>query len=216
MFAGFDVSSAKDTYAFLKGRHFDVTHPHPSQWSKEGETKPPPPRWFIVSFAEKPAAGTVPFVLPIFFIQYLHDEPRDQKVHDAAIRHPNTALGVHAVWFAVNDPQASLRLLSDAGFTASGGTVKLFDVKGPEINAGNGVLSLLSGKDKRGEPARYLANHDEGIVAVSVQVSDLQVAKVKVESALHMELKTYNGAFGKSFLLPASHAHGLWIEMFER
>jgi hypothetical protein len=216
MFAGLDVSSAKETYAFLRGRHFEATDPNPSHWSKEGETKPPPTRWFTVHFSEKPNAGMVSFVLPIFFIEYLNDKPSDQKAHEAAIRQPNTALGIHAVWFAVNDSQAELRSLREAGFAESGRTVKLFDVQGPEVRAGNGVLALLDSGDKRREPARYLVNHEEGIIAISVQVSDLQAAKDSVESALHTKLKTYKGSFGDAFVIPASYAHGLWIEMFEQ
>jgi hypothetical protein len=125
-------------------------------------------------------------------------------------------LGIHAVWFAVNDSHAELRSLSEAGFSESGRTAKLFDVQGPEVRAGNGVLALLDSGDKRREPARYLVNHEEGIIAISVQVSDLQASKDSVESALHTKLKTYKGSFGDSFLIPASYAHGLWIEMFEQ
>jgi 4-hydroxyphenylpyruvate dioxygenase-like putative hemolysin len=50
---------------------------------------------------------------------------------------------------------------------------------------------LLASRRKDDEVAKYLSDHDDGILAVSIEVSDLKAAKAAAESASHRKLKTY-------------------------
>ena len=63
--------------------------------------------------------------------------------------HPNTAMGIHAVWFAVHDTEAQLRTLRDAGLEAGESReAKSLGAHGREVKAGQGVLLLLESSDK--------------------------------------------------------------------
>jgi 4-hydroxyphenylpyruvate dioxygenase-like putative hemolysin len=103
--------------------------------------------------------------------------------------HPNTAMGIHAVWFAVHDAEAQLRTLRGAGFEV-GDEGEFLGAHGREVKAGQGVLLLLESSDKNGVLAKYLSDHDEGIIAFSIEVTDLGKARQPTKS-----------------IAPASHGH---------
>jgi hypothetical protein len=83
------------------------------------------------------------------------------------------------------------------------------------VKAGQGVLLLPESSDKNGVLAKYLSDHDEGIIALSIEVTDLGKARQLAESGTGRKLETYKGFYGTSFLLPPEVTHGLWIEMFQ-
>jgi hypothetical protein len=70
MFLGIDVSSAKAAAHYLKAHNFAVKGPDPGSLMKEGETTPPPPMWYDVTTADKPAANKQRFTIPIFLVEY--------------------------------------------------------------------------------------------------------------------------------------------------
>jgi hypothetical protein len=86
---------------------------------------------------------------------------------------------------------------------------------GREVKAGHGVLLPLESSDKNSLLTKYLSDHDEGIMGLSVEVADLSKARQLAESATGRKLETYKGFYGTSFLLPPEVTHGLWIEMFQ-
>jgi 4-hydroxyphenylpyruvate dioxygenase-like putative hemolysin len=130
--------------------------------------------------------------------------------------HPNTAMGIHAVWFAVHDTEAQLRTLHDAGLEAGESREATFlSAHGREVKAGQGVLLLLESSDKNGLLTKYLTDHDEGIMGLSIEVADLSKARQLAESGRGRKLETYKGFYGTSFLLPPEVTHGVWIEMFQ-
>lgn len=216
MFLGIDVSSAKAAADYLKAHNFDVTGPDPGSIMKEGETTPPPPMWYDVSTADKPAANKKAFTIPIFLVEYLSSSWKDKARAEGRMDHPNTALGIHAVWFAVHDADAQLRTLSDAGFEASESReAKFLSAHGREVKAGHGVLVLLESSDKNGLLTKYLSDHDEGIIGLSIEVADLVKARQLAESGTGRKLETYKGFYGTSFLLPPEITHGVWTEMFQ-
>ena len=216
MFLGIDVSSARAAADYLKAHNFDVDGPNPGSIMKEGETTPPPPMWYDVSTADKPAANKKAFTIPIFLIEYLSSSWKDKARAEGRMDHPNTALGIHAVWFAVHDADAQLRTLSDAGFeVGESREAKFLNAHGREVKAGQGVLVLLESSDQNGLLTKYLSDHDEGIVGLSIEVSDLPKARQLAESGTGRKLETYKGFYGTSFLLPPEITHGVWTEMFQ-
>ena len=53
--------------------------------------------------------------------------------------HPNTAMGIHAVWFAVHDAEEQLRTLRDAGLeVGETRAAKFLSARGREVKAGQG------------------------------------------------------------------------------
>jgi len=130
--------------------------------------------------------------------------------------HPNTATGIHAVWFAVHDAEAQLRALRDAGLeVGESREAKFLGAHGREVKAGQGMLLLLESGDKNSAITKYLSDHDEGIIGLSVEVADLGKARQSAESGTGRKLETYKGFYGTSFLLPPEVTHGVWIEMFQ-
>jgi len=225
MFLGIDVSSAKAAADYLKARNFDVSGLIPGSVMKEGETTPPPPMWYSVLPADEPAAGKKGIILPIFFIEYVSSERREKSRAAGEMDQPNTAMGIHAVWFAVHDTQAQLRTLRDAGLeSGEAREARFLSAHGREVKAGQGVLLLLESSDKSGPLTEYLSEHknwidgwphDEGTIGLSIEVADLSKARQLAESGTGRKLETYKGFYGMSFLLPREVTHGVWIEMFQ-
>ena len=216
MFLGIDVSSAKAAADYLKAHNFDVKGPDPGSIMKEGETTPPPPMWYDVSTADKPAANKEGFTIPIFLVEYLSTSWKDKARAEGRMDHPNTAMGIHAAWFAVHDTQAQLRVLRDAGFeVGESREAKFLNAHGREVKAGRGALLLLESSDKDGLLTKYLSDHDEGIIGLSIEVSDLDKAHQLAESGTGKKLETYKGFYGTSFLLSPEVTHGVWLEMFQ-
>jgi catechol 2,3-dioxygenase-like lactoylglutathione lyase family enzyme len=216
MFLGIDVSSAKAAADYLKARNFDVNDPDPGSIMKEGETTPPPPMWYSVSPADKPAADKKAMTLPIFWIEYVSAERREKRRAEGQMEHPNTAIGIHAVWFAVHDAEAQSRTLRDAGLEdGESREVKFLGAHGREVKAGQGALALLESSDKNSLLTKFLSDHDEGIIGLSIEVADLGKARRLAESGTGRKLETYKGFYGTSFLLPPEVTHGVWIEMFQ-
>jgi hypothetical protein len=94
------------------------------------------------------------------------------------------------------------------------------------VKAGQGVLLLLESSNKDGLLAKYLSDQvgpkgrcncpsDEGIIGLSIEVSDLGKARHLAESSTGRKLETYKGFYGTSFLLPPEVTHGVWMEMFQ-
>jgi len=217
MFLGLNVSSAKAAAGYLKTQNFDVEGPDPGSIMKEGETKPPPPMWYYVSTADKPAPNKLGFTVPIFLVEYLSSDWYDEARKEGRTKHPNTAIDLHAVWFAVHDLKAQLRTLRAAGFEADESRdAQLFGARGRELKAGSGTMILLESSDKSSVLQKYLSNHDEGIIAFSVEVSNLSKAQQMAEAVTGSKINIYKGTYGQSFLLSPDVTHGVWLEMFQR
>jgi catechol 2,3-dioxygenase-like lactoylglutathione lyase family enzyme len=216
MFLGIEVSSAKAAADYLKAHNFDVTGPDPGSIMKEGETTPPPPMWYGVSTADKPAANKKRFNIPFFLVEYLSTAWLGKHRAAGEMDHPNTAMGIHAVWFAVHDAEAQLRTLRDAGLeVGESREAKFLGAHGREVKAGQGVLLLLESSDKNGLLTKYLSDHDEGIIGLSIEVADLGKARQLAESGTGRKLETYKGSYGTSFMLPPEVTHEVWMEMFQ-
>ena len=216
VFLGLNVSSAKVAASYLKTQNFDVEGPDPGSRTKEGETKPPP-QWYLLSTADKPAPNKLGISVPIFFIEYLSKDRYDRARKEGRMEHPNTAIGIHAVWFAVHDLKSHLRTLHDAGFEADESRdVQLLGAHGRELKAGSGAMILLESSDKSSVLQKYLSDHDEGIIALSVEVSDLSKARTIAESVTGSKIDIYKGTYGQSFLLSPDVTHGVWLEMSQR
>jgi len=220
MFLGINVSSAAAAADYLTAHGFEVTRPFPGSSMEEGETTLPPPMWYSVAPNDMPALKKG-VILPVFFIEYVSAEWREKRRAAGDMNHPNTAMGIHAVWFAVHDTEAQLGALRVAGFeSGEAREMKSLGAHGWEVKAGQGVLLLLQPSDNNGVISKYLSDqtnwidgYDEGVIGVSIEVADLSKARQLAESGTGRKLETYNGFYGKSFLLPPEVTHGVWIEM---
>ncbi|MGH8199814.1 MAG: VOC family protein, partial [Steroidobacteraceae bacterium] len=122
MYFGLSVSSAKDTAEGLKARNFNVEGPTPGSVMSERDTTPPPPQWYSVDPADKPAVGKRAIALPMFFIEYL-PAPNDHRKPSDRSRQSNGVVGVRAIWVGVHDLIGALAAMSEQGFGAPGRSV---------------------------------------------------------------------------------------------
>jgi len=53
-------------------------------------------------------------------------------------------------------------------------------------------------------------------MGVSLEVGRLPTARSLLEKNTQRKFASYSGSYGKSILIPAELAHGLWIEMFQK
>jgi hypothetical protein len=216
-----ETSSAKGAAAYLKAHNFEVKISEWPRVMKEGETKPSPAQYYSVSTPDTPSGSKQVFMLWIWLIEHVSPE-RPAKLaarrEQGLMVHPNTAQRLHSVWFAVRDLDASLRNLQDAGLE-SGETreAKFLVAKGREVKAGNGCMLLLRSIDQNGVLDTFLRDHDDGsIIAVSIEVADLNKARSWVEGHSGHKLEPYKGHYGQSILIPPDLTHGVWMELFQR
>jgi len=222
IYLGLATSSAKDAAGYLKAHSFEAVLSGEESPTKEGQPKQPPPPYYYVSISDKPSGEKQPFMLSnvLFFIEYVSSERPGRLAalrEQGMMAHPNTALRIHSVWFAVRNLDAQLRNLRDASFE-SGETreAKFLGASGREVKAGNGCMLLLRSSNQRGVLNTFLQDHDDGsIIGVSIEVSDLNKARSWVEGHSGHKLEPHNGFYGQSIMIPPDVTHGIWMEMFE-
>ena len=76
-------------------------------------------------------------------------------------------------------------------------------------------MVLLESSDKSSVLQKYLSDHDEGVIGLSVEVSDLSKAQ-RIAESVSSKIELYKGAYGQSFLLSPEVTHGVWLELFQR
>jgi catechol 2,3-dioxygenase-like lactoylglutathione lyase family enzyme len=217
MFLGLATSSAKDAADYLKAHNFEVFLFGEESVKKEGETKPSPPLAHFIIISHEPTKNIRAFTLPIFPLEYVSQHLDDIR-EDRMMIHPNTALRLHSVWFAVRDLDSQLGTIQQAGLEP-GDTreAKFLGGKGREVKAGHGCLLLLQSTDENGLLNTFLSNRDDGeIIGVSIEVSDLNKARSWVEGHSGRKLEPSDGFYGRSILIPPDLTHGVWMELFRR
>jgi catechol 2,3-dioxygenase-like lactoylglutathione lyase family enzyme len=203
---GLSVSSAQQTADALRARNFDVTGPTGSSLILEGSKDVQRALWQTVAIT-KPV---LPFQ-PLFFIQYAPRETRSRPSE-----HQNTAVDVHSVWIVVKDLETATKGYGALGLRPGRKQrMPQLAAKGREISAGQGVILLLQATDTKGPLASYVAQHGEGVIGMSIEVRDLQIARSLLRSSTKQELNPYNGPYGKSVFVPPAFTHGVWIELFQ-
>ena len=207
------VSSAERTAKFLRERRLDVSDPGARTITTRGAKDLPPPTAWAVTF-NKP-------VLPadsIGFVQFAAREERIQRaIASGKTQHANTAKRIAAVWIVVPDLKAAIKAFESTGLPAGDSrTFSELGAVGREILAGSGRIVLLEPKGKTGKAASFLAERGEGIMGLSLEVASLETARTLLEKNTKQPFPPYSGPYGKSILVSAEVAHGVWIEMFQK
>jgi catechol 2,3-dioxygenase-like lactoylglutathione lyase family enzyme len=209
VFLGLATSSAKGAADHLKTRNFQAYLVVDDPFN-------------YVHISHEPSGEEQAFPLAVFFIEYFFDPGRPARLaarlEQGMMTHPNTARRLHSVWFAINNLEASLQRLQDAGLEpGQAREMKFLGATGREVQAGNGYLLLLQSADKNGLLANFLLDHHDGeIIGISIEVSDLNKARSWVESHSRHKLEPYDGFYGRSIMIPPDLTHGVWMELFQR
>lgn len=217
LYFALSTSDAAQTAARLKALRFPADGPATGTITRPGDTAPPKPKWLSVDFTE-------PAPAPLFFIQYLDmdyvdifknwDEGYAEAKTAPYYQQPNTATGFSAVWIAVRDiDEASAtyaKLLTgghrDFHSATLGARVRAFKLVRQQV-------FLLQADSASSPVAQFIAERGPGIMGASVEVKDLAAA-AGVMKALPDPgpMKTAGLVSADSLVVPASLAHGLWLE----
>jgi 4-hydroxyphenylpyruvate dioxygenase-like putative hemolysin len=126
--------------------------------------------------------------------------------------HPNSAQRIAAVWIVVKDVRTASFDLKALGWRAVGAVrSRSLGATGREFATDNSSIMLLQ-PNGTGPAAEFRRQRGEGVMGVSVAVTDLARAHLLVETNTGRKFPEYDGFHGKSFLVPADLASGCWIE----
>jgi hypothetical protein len=141
--------------------------------------------------------------------------PRNLERKRLRETHANTAQALRSAWIAVKDVDAAARSYADIGFRGTR-SIELpqLNARAQELAAGNGTILLVHAAASSGPVVNFLGTRKDRLMGVSVKVASLAAAR----SSLSPDAKAgpeYAGPYGRSFLVPASGAGGMWVEIFE-
>jgi catechol 2,3-dioxygenase-like lactoylglutathione lyase family enzyme len=217
MYLGLDVASAGHAVQYLTELGFEMLGPLAGSAALEGLDEPPPDMWYYVMFGQAAVPANA-----IFFIEYdratldVLAEQHPELAPQRFMSHPNTALGIQAVWMAVHDVAAAAAAYESVGLPA--GPVlerNFFTDRVRKIETGHGDILLLEPTEEDGFTARFMETRGEGIMGVSLRVASLARAREVMAPGIAGRLIPYAGFYGGAFLVQPALTRGLWIEFFE-
>jgi catechol 2,3-dioxygenase-like lactoylglutathione lyase family enzyme len=174
-----------------------------------------PPEIFRVLLISEPLPA-----FPAFFISYNREEiERLNTIHPdlspmRLTAHPNSAIGLRAVWMRVGDIDSALTIYRLMGFEPGRSlTMPVIGGTAREIPAGSRSILLIESAGRSGALAGM---RSEGITGASIEVRNLDTTRALLQKQTHLYFDSYAGLFGESLLIPASMAHGIWLEFFEQ
>jgi catechol 2,3-dioxygenase-like lactoylglutathione lyase family enzyme len=214
------ISSAQDAAAYLEAHNFEVKV---TGWPRATATEgnPAQVQYYSVTTPDTPSSNRQIFKVWIWLFENI-DPERSAKLavrrEQGLMDHPNTAVRLHAAWFAVRNLEASLHNLQDMGLElGEAREAKFLGSGGREVKAGTGTMILLQSTNEKGALNKFLSDHDDGdIMAISIEVSDLNKARSWIEGHSRRTLEPYDGFYGRSILIPPDMTHGVWMELFQR
>ena len=197
---GMIVTSAKDVAARLRSRGIEA------------------PIFNLVS--SHPGAKPILLVTPklvnlpegaIFFVEYPVQVPARTVVQ------PNTTQGTVAVWIVVKDLEKASQESEKLGFIP--GRVldfKSLGARARELGTGLGKILLVEGTSPGKPAATFFRERGPGVMGFSLAVDDLAKAQSLIGKNTNRKLSTYDGVYGKSFLIPSELTNGVWMEMVQK
>ncbi|MCA9665859.1 MAG: VOC family protein [Myxococcales bacterium] len=211
------VRSIDATARFLEARGVSMSKPHLGSIRVKGKRGG---SWRTLFFKKSPLPGA-----PVYFIGYPRKRRarflrklQSPRVRQRYFAHENGALGIKAVWMAVNDLEAAAKGYEKIGL-ARGRAIEhaKLGARGIELAAGIGKILLLApAKKGKGAVAKFLARRPPGVLGMSILVKDLEAARALINKRNKTKLKVYDGPLGKSVLVPAKLAHHTYLELFSR
>jgi catechol 2,3-dioxygenase-like lactoylglutathione lyase family enzyme len=216
-FYGTEVLDAARAVAFLDGAGYPNVGPilaPPLTIQSTGQVVGLTPLWTEIILTARLAPDN-----SNFFLDY--DEAQVQQLFVdfpilAPRPHPNTAKRIDTVWLVVSDLGAAIDFYTGLGLqvVARNERIDYLGGRGARVRYHNATLALLQ-PDGPGLVADFAADRGEGILGVSLAVQDFLAAHRLVEGNTGLTLPTFRYHGRDRFLIPASLAHGVLIEMVE-
>jgi len=218
LFLVLSAYSAEATASFLAPRGLRISKPVSGTIQTAADQAMPEEKWKTFAYEKSPLPGD-----PLYFIAY-HRPGREAylaKLQDRRVRrllyHDNTALGLKAVWLAVDDLPRATQAFVAAGFTPGRTfTEPRLHANGQVIEAGEGAIHLLSSATADGEVAAFLRRRGgPGLMGVTIEAGSASAAGRLIGERARRTFTPAAGLLGPSVLIPPDLAHGLWLELAE-
>ncbi|MBN2361339.1 MAG: VOC family protein [Deltaproteobacteria bacterium] len=219
MFMVLSVASAEGAARYLAGRGHAMSKPLAGSIETAAADRSDRPLWHTLYFERSPLPAD-----NLFFIAYDEQRRRQNLERMRAAReagtlrqHPNSALGLRAVWVAVEDLATARRAYESIGL-AAGRELELPQLggRGVEILAGIGSILLLAPAGPEAPLARFIGRRGNGALAgMTLRVASLPRARRAVEAGIGQQVEPFTGVFGPSILVPPEKASDVWLEMVE-
>jgi Glyoxalase-like domain len=216
-FYGTEVLDAARAVAFLDGAGYPNVGPIPAPpltIQSTGQVVGLTPLWTEIILTTRLAPDN-----SNFFLDY--DEAQVQQLFVdfptlAPRPHPNTAERIDTLWLVVSDLGAAIDSYTGLGLQveARNERIDYLGGRGARVRYHNATLALLQ-PDGPGLVAGFAADRGEGILGVSLAVQDFLAAHRLVEGNTNLTLPIFRYRGRDRFLIPASLAHGVLIEMVE-
>ena len=219
-----NVPSATAKAVSLRRHGYRVSDPRPSPFLLQGSV----PFWYLVfdgffDLADRASRGeegsptrVVAFSEVSPFMKRRSRQKRSSRQFRQWLQHDNSARAIRCVWIAVRDLESATRGYVSIGLLRGRRReLRRFGAVSMEVNGRAGRILLLSPSDARGVVASFVKGRGEGVMGLSIEVRNLLAARRVIESS-GQRIVPYAGAYGRSLLVPADLAHGVWIEMFQR
>jgi catechol 2,3-dioxygenase-like lactoylglutathione lyase family enzyme len=219
LFAVLSAFSPEDTSQFLAARGFHVTKPVSGTIQTAGQDAMPEEQWKTFFLPDGLLPGD-----PLYFISYKR-APRDEylgKLDDPETRrklhHRNSALGLHAVWFAVPDLGAASKAYESIGLPRGQTFVDpALHADGQVFGAGAGEIWLFAPSSPEGKLADFLKERGgPGILGVTIEAGSVAQAAKVIGERTGTSIPTYEGVFGPSIRVGPELTHGVWLEFSHR
>ena len=194
---GIDTDSAEETARRLKTSGFDtkiVVYPEPKPGSKNKAYF-----WKTVEFP----SGAEPSGM--FFI-HCGGPQLTLKLKPQ----PNLAVSLKSVWIAVKSVKDADRRYQKMGYVRSAGFhSKALGCRGSVYRVGLGTMYVVEARGKG--PTANALKLREGIMGLSVGVSDIAKSKAEIESRSHKNLAACDGFGTTAYLMPPESTNGTLI-----
>ncbi|HEY6322731.1 MAG TPA: VOC family protein [Thermoanaerobaculia bacterium] len=216
-FYGTEVIDAARAVAFLDGAGYPNVGPIPAPpltIQSTGQVVGLTPLWTEIILTTRLAPDN-----SSFFLDYDEAQVQQLFVDVPALAprpHPNTAERIDTLWLVVSDLGAAIDFYTGLGLQveARNERIDYLGGRGARVRYRNATLALLQ-PDGPGLVAGFAADRGEGILGVSLAVQDLLAAHRLVEGNTNLTLPIFRYRGRDRFLIPASLAHGVLIEMVE-
>ena len=219
-----NVPSATAKVVSLRRQGYRVSDPQPAPFLLRGRV----PFWYLLfdgffDPADRASRGVeggptrvVAFSEVSPFMKKRSREKRSSRQFRRWFQHDNTAREIRCVWIAVRDLESATRGYVSVGLPrGKRRELPRLGAVSMEVNGRAGRILLLQPSDERGVVASFVKGRGEGVMGLSIEVGNLLAARRVIESSAN-RIVPYVGAYGRSLLVPAKLAHGVWIEMFQR
>ena len=219
-----NVPSATAKAVSLRRDGYRVSDPRPAPFLLRGQI----PFWYLVFdgfFDPADRASTGEEGSPTRVVAFSEVSPimrkrsrqtRSSRQFRQWFQHDNTARAVRCVWIAVKDLESATGGYVSVGLLLGRRRkVRRLGAVGMEVNGRAGRILLLQPSDAHGVVASFVKGRGEGVMGLSIEVRNLLAARRVIEGT-GQRIVPYAGAYGRSLLVPADRAHGVWIEMFQR